>query len=313
MKATTKNLIANIAAALVGALFIFSAITKLLPISEFEYLIQSQISVSKTLASIAARFFIGIEATLGLLLILQFILKRKWVITSSIVLLVAFSIHLTLLWMNEGNDVNCGCMGTLIPMKPIPSIAKNIGLILLLVLSYSWMNPLRKIRVPNIYLLLCILLGTGAFYLAYPMKSASEYLALSNMYLTEQPEQPKVDIRSGKRVLCFMTLGCGHCRDAAKAITAINENNPDIPFYFVMLYPKDTTNIDQQLFDFLEDTKSYKIPFHFIDTKTFVDYIQASGNTGTPTILWMQDSTIIRDIRTDNIQQKEIETWLKSK
>src|SRR5690606_6024742 len=109
--------------------------------------------------------------------------------------LVLFSVHLLILYFNQGNDVNCGCMGSMIPMKPIPSILKNIGMIVVLFIGLFFIkksNNLQKNKkhYTSLAVLFTIILIGGVF-VVYPLNAQPTYSAISKMYKHTQPERPK--------------------------------------------------------------------------------------------------------------------------
>ncbi len=116
-------------AVVLGGFFVFSAYSKTEPVQYFEYTINSQLHLSWTLSAVLARFFIGLELALGLLMMVNVFGYRRWVLKFSMGMLILFSLHLVLLWITQGNDVNCGCMGRIAPMSPLVSLLKNILLI----------------------------------------------------------------------------------------------------------------------------------------------------------------------------------------
>lgn len=313
MSQSTKNTVANIIGIVLGLLFIFSAWTKTFPISSFEYTIYSQLGFSKIISSYLARIVIGIEYGLGTLLLLHFLLKRKWVIIANILLLIGFTIHLLILYIQVGNDVNCGCMGDVVKMAPLPSIGKNIIIGILLLLQLTWTKSFAKIKLSNAWLVLFILACVATLFVAFPLKPQPSHLSYHKLYSAEQPEQPKVDLLKGKHIVSFMTLGCGHCRDAAKEFATIQSEYPDLPLYFIFLQPDDTTSLGDKKNDFFFDTKIEHLPHHFIKAATFIEMVEESGNAGTPVILWMQDSSIIREIPNGSIDGQEMNAWLQSK
>src|SRR5690606_7829090 len=102
---------------------------------------------------------------------------------------------------------------------------------------------------------------------------------------------PIVELRQGKHVLCFMSLTCSHCRDAAKKIHEISEENKEIPFYFI--FPKAENDSIQLIAykNFMEDTHDQGIPHTFIDNELFMDFLRSAGEDGVPAIFWMQDTS----------------------
>ena len=306
---TKNNILILILSILLGGIFLFSAYSKTVPnLQSFEYTFVNQLKFPQMWAAIAARFFIGLEAALGLLLISMIFGKRKWVLKGSMLLLIIFSIHLTLIWIFLGNDVDCGCMGTLVAMSPFVSLLKNAGLIIgtFLLLKYYKQGAEKTQDVLAIIVLVGFIIAP---FFIFPMQKQASLILKSSYF--DQNNMPKAELNKGKKVICFMSLTCSHCRDAAKKIHEMSISNPEIPFYFI--FPKAENDSIQAIAfeDFMQDTKDIQIPYSFIDYKTFVELLNAAGETGVPSIFWVSDSTIIRKVTEPELNQKEIEAWLK--
>ena len=158
----------------VSILFILSAVAKLYPsplmgISSFETKYLGAIGIEGDLSKVISRLLIGFEFTLGIFLLLPFYLK-KIVIPTTIVLLGAFSLHLSF-QVFQGDASNCGCFGELIPMTPLEALIKNIlsiGLLILLVTVFKEEIKEKRNIHPVLYtgfsiaLLMFILLPQGS-------------------------------------------------------------------------------------------------------------------------------------------------------
>lgn len=291
-----------------GAFFIFSAYTKTEPVQYFEYTISSQLHLPWFLSALLARFFIGLELALGLLMVVNVFGYRRWVLKLSFGLLVVFSLHLILLWITQGNDVNCGCMGSIAPMTPAQSLLKNAGLLLLMAVLLRFYKS-NDGKVLNIVSVPAALIPVVIVFILFPMKQQLN-LPLSRLYAPTQLEQPKTELRQGRHILCFMSLGCSHCRDAAKIIAGMKRKSPFLPYYIIFPSGTDSTRA-QRLADFMDETKADNIPYHFVSQKDFVDMVHLSGSDGVPCIFWMKDSTIIRKITIPELNLAETEEWLK--
>ena len=310
-----RRILLIILSVLIGGLFIFSAWSKTEPIQYFEYTIESQVHLPHLLSSILARFFIGLEAGLGLLLAINIYGYRKWVIKACIALLFVFSIHLLYLLISHGNDVNCGCMGNIAPMSPTVSLLKNAGLLIVLFIILKWHNTLNLkgdkgdgVILDFGSMLVCAVIIVIPF-LIFPTSQQIK-LPLSRLHTTTTSQHPIVELRKGKHILCFMSLSCPHCRHAAKKMVALEKQNTSIPFYFALAGGTDSTRAER-FNDFKNDTKmTNNIPYHFMGNKDFVDMIKLTGSNGVPVILWMQDTTVVRKVNMDDLNLKEIEAWL---
>lgn len=304
-----NNFLLILLSILLGGFFLFSAYSKTEPsLQSFEFTLSSQLHFPKIIAAWAARFFVGLEAAIGLLMLVLIFGKNKWVLKIYLALLVAFSIHLIILWITLGNDVDCGCMGTMMPMSPAASLLKNIGLIIGGVVLFRFYKQPEKNNLDMVAVFTILALIVAPYFI-YPINTSNKLL-LSELY-TEAEDAPTVDLMKGKHIVSFMSLTCGHCRDAAKKIHDIHEKNATIPFYFI--FPKaDNDSIQNLAFaDFMSDTKDFNIPYTFIDYKKFVKILNAAGETGVPSIFWISDSVLVRKVNGDQINQKEMESWLK--
>ena len=101
---------------LLGLVFIFSAYTKFVGPGFFEItLIDQGLLSSRGQAQHAARFLIGFEFALGILMLLPYYTKQLMAIAS--LMLVGFTLHLGYVWA-IGDTENCGCFGEMISMSP---------------------------------------------------------------------------------------------------------------------------------------------------------------------------------------------------
>lgn len=144
MENNTKKNLSYILRGLIAVLFLVSAVAKLYPsphfaITTFEMKQLLPMGFSEGLAKLLSRTLIGVEFALGFLILQPHFLK-KVVIPATIALLAVFIIQLGIEVGMNGNEGNCGCFGTLLPMTPIEAIAKNIVAIGLLI----WLLKLLK-------------------------------------------------------------------------------------------------------------------------------------------------------------------------
>lgn len=302
-----------IVSAILGIVFLFSAWSKTMPVRYFEYIISSQLHLPQTMTAVAARFFIGLEAALGLLLAANVFGHRRWVLKTALGLLIIFSVHLVYLLISQGNDVNCGCMGNIAPMSPGVSLLKNAALaagLILLLRRYRNADGSLPDEGPVLnagsFVLTALLVAVPFF--VFPLEKQLT-MPLSRLYTTTTSEHPVAELRRGKHILCFMSLSCSHCRDAATVIARMKKNNPSLPFYFALAGGTDSTRA-ARFTSFMDETKANDIPYHFLGQKDFVEMIQLSASSGVPVILWMQDTLVVRKVNSHELNQKEIEAWI---
>lgn len=263
-------------------------------------------------APFIARFFIGIEFFLGMLLVLNISL-RKITLKFAILLLSFFCVYLTYKIYTDGNTGNCGCFGEYMTMTPLEGILKNIMLITTCVVCYLFtekdygISKWQKIIAPVLFIA-AMCLG----FFIYPVntrfssaidKSKVNYkIPLELMYSNSQKEKPKIDLTKGKHIIAFLSLTCPHCRIAAQKMNIIHKKNPDIPLYFAL-------NGDKELLQrFFDNTHSKEIPHNlFLGPK---DWIQVAG-ISLPVIMYVDNGIVKRKYNGMEINQEGMEKWLK--
>ena len=119
---------------LLGAMFILSAVMKLITIDTFETYVYSFHILSFTLAEVAARCLIALEFVTGCFLVAK--AQYRWAWWVATLMTAGFTLFLIYVVLFR-NDANCHCFGDLIPIEPLHSIFKNIGILALLVFVYK--------------------------------------------------------------------------------------------------------------------------------------------------------------------------------
>lgn len=302
-----SSLLIYILSAVLGCFFLFSAYTKTVPIEYFEYTLKSQLGFSELAAIIAARFFVGLEAGLGLLMLVNIFGRGKWVLKIAVALLIAFTVHLLILYFKLGNDVNCGCMGEDLYMPPLQSIAKNIGLMVLLVIVLK-KAPVAHSKVQHWSAVAILVVLLALPFFLYPHQE--KVLQLEKLY--EDPSSadlPSQNLKQGKQFVCFLSLTCPHCIDAASKLTEIKKADSSLPIYVVFAgYTNDTVKADH-LANFQKESGFDQIPYSFLAPKAF---IELSGGA-VPAMFWIDNKKIVRKIGVSDINLKELQLWLGRK
>jgi hypothetical protein len=298
-----------------GLVFIYSGWSKLDPIIEiFEFTFVDLGIGNWYTAPIMARVLIGLEFFLGLLLIMNYNL-RKFTMPFTIGLLLFFCAYLLVQIYQNGNEGNCGCFGERLHMTPRQALIKNVIMIALCFpVMYVWhgwkikYNKLLLSFVAVTALTMPFILNVVDF--TYTSNNLGEKVDFPlDMALLYQPEDtskveiPKVDLRTGKHVVAFMSLTCSHCRIAAKKFHLINKNNPSLPIYFILNGDKD------KLKPFFDDTKTENIPHSLALGKTFVNL----AGTHLPQIYYIENSYVRKKLDYFELNQYHIEEWIEGK
>lgn len=269
---------------LLAVTFIFSAYTKAVGPGFFEITLMDQgLAPNRVFAGHMARFFIGLEFALGLLMLLPFYVKQLMQIT--FLMLGGFTVHLIYLWA-IGDTENCGCFGEMISMTPEQSILKNLVMLAVAFVVYKTAQTRNISKI--------IPLGfTGAtilsMWLFLPMPNHEDF-PFENF--THFEPKGRVDLSSGEKLIAIFNLDCEHCQEAATKLGELQREYKDLPELYVLFYQEGATTVK----DFESITRS-SFPYAFIDVNTFFDLIGDSPprlyylNNGVVTEIWDTDLT----------------------
>lgn len=225
-----------------------------------------------------ARFFIGLEFGLGLLMLLPFYIKQLMQI--SFLMLGGFTVHLIYLW-STGDTENCGCFGEMISMTPEQSIIKNLVMLAVAFVIYKTAQS-RTISKT-------IPLGfTGAtilsMWLFLPMPNHEDFPFET---FTQFESKGRVDLSSGEKLIAIFNLDCEHCQEAATALGELQRQHENFPELYVLFYQEGSTTVEE----FERMTQSFA-PYAFIEVNTFFDLIGDSPpriyylNNGVVAEIW---------------------------
>lgn len=163
-----KNTLIVILRVLVSVLFIFSAVAKMFPLWAFEKQLVDLGLCSWCMSHYLSRVLLGLELAIGVA-ILQPHFLRKVVVPMTILLLVAFCIHLGIEMVKHGAmSGNCGCFGQLLPMTPLEAFIKNVLTIALLMFIYRNVQDLPQGRNRFSFLWIILLSSTLLVFMAFP-------------------------------------------------------------------------------------------------------------------------------------------------
>ena len=241
--ASLKKIFGSVIAVLTGAVFIFSGATKLMPVEAFEISLVDIGFASFQTAPFLARLMIGLEFTIGFLLIFHFRLKR-FTIPFAAMLLVVFTIYILYLLKTYGNRGNCGCFGTVVLFTPLEGLIKNMVLFVMLWVVYQWACAFEfKYKWLAAVFGAIILLGLPFLInqIGYPFsrQPISEFkqfnIDTAVLYKDIKNIDATIDITRGKHIVAFMSAACPHCRLAAKKLVVFKKQSPDLPVIFCTL------------------------------------------------------------------------------
>jgi len=305
-----KRVLSSILSVLIGAVFIFSAYSKLPSLEQFGWTIVETTFLSWTMAEWSARILIGLEFFLGILFISHIKIKRI-AIPLSLFLLSLFTIYLLMVMKHYGPNGNCGCFGELIPMTPLQSVIKNAVLIATIIcLAFNSFE--FKFRFINLVTVLVLLACSLTPFLWLPPESIYVYdketplnrpIPLSLLYDSEINKPPAVELRKGKHIIVFMSLTCEFCRKAAKRLRIMKEKHPELPFYMILNGDK------KKLPEFFQDTKAQNIDYSSFNGAE--QFSMMNDGYSLPTIKWVSDTTVIRESNYLTLDENEILEWIR--
>lgn len=291
---------------LIGLFFIASAIAKLFPVIQFEFLLGS-FSIPWSWTPYVARTVISIELILGILLLFRCRLHRL-AIPLSIRFLIFMILVLAYRWFTAGADAECGCMGDWLSMTPLQSILKNIVLIGALLWIKKSIEPSPS--KCNNYILLGI--AIASFTIPYVVEPV--YIGLNTtrdsqekypfdadlLYAENQKEQPKIEVKKGKHIVAFLSIECPHCKLAADKISIIQQQHPEYPFYLFI------NGKDDAIKNFRKEHKCEQIPYSKLLQPQF---LQLSGPS-LPSIQFIEEGMVVRNVDYLDLDNQSIEQFL---
>jgi hypothetical protein len=302
-----------------GAVFLYSAYTKLFPIQPFEYTLVEYLHLPWGLVPFASRLLIGLEAALGAMMVLHFFGNKNTVLKCALALTIIFSLYLVALWAFAGNNVNCGCFGDAIWMSPSASLIKNAVILMVLAILIRFHKGFHFNR-NGIVIGMLLLAGLATPFFLYPLSPGQptwlridRYKMNFNEVYREMGRDTTVasfpdpvyssdfDLTHGKHIIAFLSPHCGHCRIAARKMHLMKKNNPGLPFFFIIGGKSDLT-------DFWAKTNAQDVPHTRLDGEPFLQY---TGGV-FPLIIWVNDGWVEAKADYNTLTQAEVEKWVQT-
>lgn len=281
---------------LLGILFLFSAIAKLIGINAFELYLFGFGWFPLGTAYLLARLVIAAEFTLGILLIANF--WPRLAFWGSLALLGGFTVFLVALAI-AGNRDNCNCFGELINLNPVQSIWKNIGMLAVLLLS-TGVQPFR-IRRKGLWFALAAVVPLATVLILSPPDNWRYDSYVGRDMLNEPALREALDqgilphsVVEGDHVVCFFSLKCNFCRMSARKLMTLRERGDftDAPIIALIGRGEDTDTAP-----FLTETGFRPDEVHFIEP---ADFLRIT-NGAMPLILVMHDETVVEKYNYRNL------------
>lgn len=270
------KLLSKILQLLLGITFLFSAYTKAVGPGFFEITLMDQgIAPDRHIASHMARFFIGLEFALGLLILLPFYIKQLMQFT--FFLLGGFTLHLIYLW-SIGDTDNCGCFGEMISMTPEQSIIKNL---IMLAIAFAVFRTAQTKKIKKIIPVIFSATVIISMWIILPIPNHKEFPFDS---FTHFETRGRVDLSSGEYLVAIFNLDCEHCQQVAIELGDLKRKQDNFPELYILYFQEGLTSVE----DFESITQS-SFPYDLIEVNAFFDLIGDSP----PRVYYLKDGKVL--------------------
>jgi uncharacterized membrane protein YphA (DoxX/SURF4 family) len=294
-----------IARILLGAVFMLSSIAKLSSMEGFELYIFSFSFAPFDLCSLAARFVVIAEFILGAFLLLRIFIRPVNLITA--ISLAGFSVFL--LWrVISGDEESCHCMGDLVDMNPVQSLIKNIILAILLVLG--WKSAPKVYKYPKLLPISVITLVSIAVFMMSPPDFYFRNSSESNDLSAEafRPVTDSLNLSEGRRIVCFYSATCEHCRHCASKMAGIIRRHDIAVDSVSVIFMQTHENQDSVVTEFYRNNgEGLELRYSTLHPYTFLPLT----NGAMPIVILMDEGEPVREYDYISIDEKEIASFMR--
>ncbi|MBR5092450.1 MAG: thioredoxin family protein [Bacteroidales bacterium] len=213
---------------LLAAVFMVSAVAKLLAIDDFELYVFSYGFFSLNASYLVARICIAVEFLVGLFLALGW--WARWVQLLALAMLLFFSLFLCYAALVGRTDF-CQCFGRLADFSPAQSLLKNAVLIVLVLLLSKFSRLSRTSRLSKLSVIFSILFVLASFVAVFCISVPDNWWAgpeecRYDKVLLEEALSPdgalaEEGLAEGHQLVAFVTPGCPMCRMAREKLSSI--------------------------------------------------------------------------------------------
>lgn len=218
-----------VARVLLGLVFILSAAFKILSLDEFEIYIHSFGIFNFVVGTVMARLLIAFEFLLGVGLLFKVHYRKIWWL--SLLTMIGFTLFLGYVALFRSGDENCHCFGTIVEIKPMASIIKNLAIIALLL----WVRKEEESRFKFRKWLIGISLALAVLvpFVFFPMDTVynkfsspvQDFNQVAFEQLLQDSIMQEVVVAEEPRLFAFYVAGCKYCRLSMKKVASIFEQN----------------------------------------------------------------------------------------
>jgi thiol-disulfide isomerase/thioredoxin len=296
-----------------SALFLFSAIGKLVSMDQFESML-TLYGFGITSSAVAGRLILSLEFCLATLIWLP--RYHRKMLYGMLYLTLAFTLGLIWFKFTYPDATDCGCHGELLKMNPMVAMFKNLGLIILAFAGIRILGQPAVKRKWNIWVMIPLVLVSLA---VPPIVSPPDFIIMEFTELGEAQEFAGIEVlkqsklndgsilsfeNEDKYILLFVTPGCKFCKLMATRIYGLkNSGHVKLPVYFV--FPTDDMEV---INEFWRVTQSK--PFPYFSVNNFDEYLTLCGPR-LPALFLMQGEKFYGHYSYRNFSLKQVEQFQK--
>lgn len=272
---------------LLGLLFVVSAVLKIVDMDPFEIYVYSYGFFRLNVSFVVARLAIILELVLGICLIFNWFHKLTW--WASLLMLLGYTgLMAYALWL--GRTDHCHCFGEFLRFKPLPSLIKN--LVMLLWLAFLYPIRGRSFRGQGLALVgVALACALAVFVISPPdFLLRNEEGQVSPVLLEELLQEPPLDamnLDEGKKAVAFFSTGCAFCKMTARKLSLMQSFHgfPEEDVCYVFM--GNEANVEA----FFEESESKRFPFAMVDDPLrLLKLIDGKF----PTVLLLEDGRAVR-------------------
>ncbi|MBO7169277.1 MAG: hypothetical protein J6V43_04285 [Rikenellaceae bacterium] len=281
----------------VGVMFCISAKAKIADFDHLELYIFSFGVLSLNMSFWVARLLVAFEVWLGLALISN--IRHRAITWTAIGSVAAFSAFLVYA-MTLGRTDNCHCMGEMIEMTPLQSLAKNAVLLaaLFFILPQGGRVGFRK----WVWAAVGVVVTLAIFIISPPdnINPHRRYDSVLNLTLYDT-----LPHSTSRRVVCFYSTSCKYCELTSSKIASIArrhnlQESIDVWFAYV------GEQTDSLAKAFYERTLSPEFPYRTIDFRTLIH----TTNGEIPVVLLTEGDSVAAEFNYRTIDERTIVDFL---
>lgn len=292
--------------AVLGLVFIFSAIMKVIGMDRFEIYIYSYHFFSLNFSFLVARAAIIAELVLGIGLVSNCFHKLMW--WGSVAMLGGYTL-LLFYALFLGRTDSCHCFGDILQFNPWQSIVKNIVLLGLFVLVYK--NEDWRFKRDWLALVVVAVVTSVAVFVVSPPDNYTpnydpEHNLNEELFYEAINDSPldTLGLLQGKHVVGLFSTGCEFCQMSARKLSLMQQYYgfpaENIAFVFI--------GTEEGIDGFYE--KSESVRYQSVLYDDVVRFLKISDGV-FPTIVFLDNGQVVNECGFRNMKEAELKEFFR--